>query len=143
MKTKVLTTLFCSFLLGFFSVTAQIPAYYSSVDFTQEGNALKEDLSDLIINTHTTLIPYTSSSTDTWDIIHSSDADVTISNNVILFYGYDDDLTTSDFSRYLKSSIVSISTQKGDSKTNILSPCNVPVFKIVELFRISIYPSGT
>ena len=91
MKTKVLTTLFCSFLLGFFSVTAQIPAYYSSVDFTQEGNALKEDLSDLIINTHTTLIPYTSSSTDTWDIIHSSDADVTISNNVILFYGYDDD----------------------------------------------------
>jgi len=83
-------TLFWTFVLGVFSLAAQIPPYYSGIDFSQDGNALKNDLSDLIINTHTTLIPYTSGATDTWDIIHISDADPTISNNVILFYGYDD-----------------------------------------------------
>jgi endonuclease I len=90
MNAKVLLPLFWALLFGAQSIDAQIPPYYSSVNFNQEGNALKEDLSDLIINTHTTLIPYTSGSTDTWDVIHSSDSDSTISNNVILFYGYDD-----------------------------------------------------
>ena len=77
-------------VVGISFLTAQIPPYYSNVDFTQDGNALKEDLSDLIIDTHITLIPYTSGSTDTWDVIYSSDSDPTNSNNVILFYGYDD-----------------------------------------------------
>ena len=90
MKTKALITLLGALVLGVFSIGAQIPAYYSSIDFPQDGNALKDDLSTLIIDTHSTLIPYTSSSTDTWDVIHESDLDVTISNNVILFYGYDD-----------------------------------------------------
>jgi len=90
MKTKLFITLFWSFVFGTASIGAQIPEYYSSVNFTQDGNALKDDLSTLIINTHTTLIPYTSGSTDTWDVIHISDLDVTIPNNVILFYGYDD-----------------------------------------------------
>lgn len=101
MKSKQLISLFGSLVFGFFSVLAQIPAYYSSVDFTQEGNALKEDLSALIINTHTTLIPYTSSSIDTWDIIHQSDADVSVQGNVVLIYGYDDtdNLTINDRTR--------------------------------------------
>lgn len=101
MKTKLLATLFWSFVLGIFSVNAQIPDYYSSVDFPQSGDALKENLSTLIINTHTTLIPYSSSSTDTWDVIHESDLDVTISNNVILIYGYDDtdNITKNDRTR--------------------------------------------
>ena len=90
MKTKLFITLFWSFVFGTASIGAQIPDYYSSVNFTQDGNALKDDLSTLIINTHTTLIPYTSGSIDTWDVIHISDLDVTIPNNVILFYGYDD-----------------------------------------------------
>ena len=90
MKTKLFITLLWSFVFGTASIGAQIPEYYSSVNFTQDGNALKDDLSTLIINTHTTLIPYTSGSTDTWDVIHISDLDVTIPNNVILFYGYDD-----------------------------------------------------
>jgi endonuclease I len=90
MKTKLFITLFWSFVFGTASIGAQIPEYYSSVNFTQDGNVLKDDLSTLIINTHTTLIPYTSGSTDTWDVIHISDLDVTIPNNVILFYGYDD-----------------------------------------------------
>ena len=101
MKTKELISFFGSLVFGLFSVLAQIPAYYSSVDFTQEGNALKEDLSVLIINTHTTLIPYTSSSIDTWDIIHQSDADVSVQGNVVLIYGYDDtdNLTINDRTR--------------------------------------------
>ena len=101
MKTKELISFFGSLVFGLFSILAQIPAYYSSVDFTQEGNALKEDLSALIINTHTTLIPYTSSSIDTWDIIHQSDADVSVQGNVVLIYGYDDtdNLTINDRTR--------------------------------------------
>ena len=91
MKIKVIITLFCLLVFDSFSIAAQIPAYYSSVDFNQDGNALKGDLSTLIIDTHTNLIPYTSSSTDTWDVINESDLDVTISKNVILFYGYNDD----------------------------------------------------
>jgi endonuclease I len=90
MKTKVFIILFSTFVFGTVSIGAQIPDYYSSVDFTQDGNALKDNLSTLIINTHTTLIPYTSVSTDTWDVIHISDLDVSIPDNVILFYGYDD-----------------------------------------------------
>lgn len=90
MKINLSTTLFWALVLGVFSLTAQIPPYYSGIDFSQEANVLKQDISDLIINTHTTLIPYTSGATDTWDVIHTSDADVTIPNNVILFYGYDD-----------------------------------------------------
>jgi endonuclease I len=90
MKIKVFITLFWTFVFGTVSTEAQIPDYYSSVDFTQDGNALKNNLSTLIINTHTTLIPYTSGSTDTWDVIHESDLDVSIPNNVILLYGYDD-----------------------------------------------------
>ena len=78
------------FLLAPFVLLAQVPSYYSSVDFTLEGNALKAELSELIINTHTNFIPYTSSNTDTWDVIHQSDADVSAQGNVVLFYGYDD-----------------------------------------------------
>ncbi len=101
MNTKLLITLFGSLLLSGLLVDAQIPDYYSSVDFTQDGNALKADLSTLIIETHTTLIPYTSNSTDTWDIIHESDLDADDANNVVLFYGYNDtdDITKNDRTR--------------------------------------------
>ena len=57
------------------SLSAQIPAYYSSIDLTQNGNALQHDLSALIIESHTTLFPYTSSSLDTWDVLKTSDLD--------------------------------------------------------------------
>ena len=72
------------------SLSAQIPAYYSSIDLTQNGNALEQDLSALIVDSHTTLIPYTSSSTDTWDVLIISELSNDDSNNVLLIYGYDD-----------------------------------------------------
>lgn len=69
---------------------SQIPAYYSSVDFTQTGNNLKTQLATLITNTHTTMLPYTSSSLDTWDAIQLADYDVSNNAKVLLVYGYND-----------------------------------------------------
>lgn len=69
---------------------SQIPAYYSSIDFTQTGNNLKSQLATLITNTHTTKLPYTSASLDTWDAIKLADYDTSNSSKVILIYGYND-----------------------------------------------------
>jgi len=65
------------------------PAYYSSIDFSQTGDDLKAQLSELITNTHTAFIPYTAQSTDTWDILSTSDLEFSTSDNVLLVYGYD------------------------------------------------------
>ena len=43
----------------------------------------------------------------------------------------------------VKSSSVSTTAQNGDSKTNILVPCNLFSFNIVELLTISMQPLGT
>lgn len=72
---------------------AQIPEYYSSIDFTLNGNALKEQLSTLITNTHTTQLIYTP---DVWNALKQTDLDPENSNNVLLVYGYND--TDSDLS---------------------------------------------
>lgn len=81
---------------------AQIPQYYLSVDFNQTGDNLKEQLTTLITNTHTTVLPYTSSSTtDVWDALKQTDLDPNNSNNVLLIYGWDDTDTVvnNDYSR--------------------------------------------
>ena len=80
---------------------SQIPAYYSSIDFTQSSENIKAQLTTLITNTHTTLIPYTSSNTDTWDVLEQSDLENPTSDNVLLIYGYNDSdaITMNDYSR--------------------------------------------
>ena len=83
-STLFLICVFCSGL-----ATAQIPPYYSSIDFSQSGDNLKVQLSQLISDTHITLIPYTSSNTDTWDVLSISDLEFSTSDNVLLVYGYD------------------------------------------------------
>lgn len=65
---------------------AQIPAYYSNVNLTLTGMALKAELSQKITNTHTTLLQYG----DVWSTLQQTDLDPTNSNNVLLIYGYDD-----------------------------------------------------
>lgn len=66
------------------SVFAQIPnGYYDSANGLS-GNSLKEALYN-IIKDHEEF-SYTSSSTDTWDILKESDQDPNNSNNVILIY---------------------------------------------------------
>jgi len=71
---------------------AQIPSYYSNVDFNLTGDDLKNQLTALITNTHTTEIYYTSSLLDAWDALKETDLDPDdVSNtNVLLMYGYDD-----------------------------------------------------
>ncbi|MDC1505107.1 endonuclease [Winogradskyella sp.] len=83
MKSKALSILFL-FLVNV--LLAQIPEYYNSIDFNQTGASVKDDLTALI--SVQTAFPYSSSSTDTWDILQESD--VITTTNVLLLYGYDD-----------------------------------------------------
>lgn len=97
MKIKLLFLLFPIFCIG------QIPAYYSTFNFSLTGNNLKSQLTTLITNTHTNSLPYTASgTTDTWDALSQTDLDPTNSNNVLLIYGFNDtdaDITN-DRTRY-------------------------------------------
>jgi endonuclease I len=65
---------------------AQVPAYYSGIDFSQTGLPLKEQLSDLVTSTHDTPISYD----DVWNVLITSDLDPTNSAEVLLIYGYND-----------------------------------------------------
>jgi endonuclease I len=77
------TAVFFSFLLCF-SVYSQIPnGYYSSADGLT-GIDLKSELNTIIKN-HIEF-PYTSGSTDVWDILKETDKDPDNPNNVILLY---------------------------------------------------------
>jgi endonuclease I len=77
--------LFTIFLVFFaFTCFSQIPGGYYDTAEGLTGNELKAALHDIIDN-HTTY-PYTSSSTDVWDILKESDRDPGNSANVILIY---------------------------------------------------------
>jgi len=92
---------FLLLLLPFFGL-AQIPSYYSSIDFNLTGDALKNELTTLITNTHTTELPYTSSSqTDVWDVLKQTDLDTNNNSLVFLIYGFDDldAITKNDITR--------------------------------------------
>jgi endonuclease I len=69
---------------------AQIPVYYSSIDFTQSGNTLKTALANLITTTHTTQIQYTATSTDVWDALQAGDKNPNNTSQVLLIYGFND-----------------------------------------------------
>lgn len=82
MKKKLLLILSFPFFCA-----AQIPEYYSSIDFTVTGNALKEQLTELITETHTTELIYTP---DVWNALKQADLDPSNPENVLLIYGYND-----------------------------------------------------
>ena len=85
-KIKIFRLFFVSFF-----VFGQIPVYYSVVDFSQSGENLKQQLSQLITSTHTTNLMYTSSSLpDTWLAVKNGDLEPTNLNNVLLIYGWND-----------------------------------------------------
>lgn len=69
------------------SCLAQIPAYYSSIDFSQTGDELKEELSILITDTHIYELQYTP---EVWDALKQADLDPDNLQNVLLIYGYND-----------------------------------------------------
>lgn len=88
-------------------VSAQIPNYYSNIDFTKTGDSLKTQLTQLISSTHTTPLWYTStSSPDTWNALKQSDLVIGDTNNVLLVYGYNDTdaITKNDRTRSKDSS---------------------------------------
>ncbi|MDO7138673.1 endonuclease [Algibacter lectus] len=80
---------------------SQTPAYYSGIDFSRSSENIKTQLTTLITNTQSVLLPYTSSSLDTWDVLVESDLESQFSDEVLLIYGYDntDLLTSNDYSR--------------------------------------------
>ena len=80
-----------TFFLCFIRIDAQIPEYYSNVNFEQRGASLRLQLSELITDTHQTFLPYTSNAIDTWDVMRISDLFSQNSSSVLLIYGYDDE----------------------------------------------------
>lgn len=80
---RSLTTISCLFLFSV-SINAAPPAgYYNNVD-QSNAQSLRQSLHH-IIDDHQRF-PYTSSSTDTWDILEAADEDPDNSNNVIDIY---------------------------------------------------------
>jgi endonuclease I len=75
---------FCAFTLTSFNLNAAVPAgYYDSVN-DSNPQALQNSLHE-IIDDHTRF-PYTSTSTDTWDVLEQADQDPDNPNNVIDIY---------------------------------------------------------
>jgi hypothetical protein len=76
--------IFAASILASSSTLAVVPAgYYNSVD-TINGQALHSTLHE-IIDDHQRF-PYTSTATDTWDILETADQDPDNANNVIDIY---------------------------------------------------------
>ena len=80
-----------NFILTFFTILniavfGQIPAYYSNVNLTLTGQALKNELATKITVTHTYQISYA----QVWTTLQQTDLDPNNSANVLLIYGWDD-----------------------------------------------------
>lgn len=82
LKAKITST----FLLFVSLVIAQIPAYYNGIDFTQNGQALKNELAVRISDSHTNFLTYTPG---IWYALQIVDLDPNNSNNVLLVYGWE------------------------------------------------------
>lgn len=76
-------------------VFAQVPEYYESVDFSLNGEELKNELTQLIDQTHTLNLTYTP---EVWDVLKQSDLNPENEENVLLIYGYND--ADSDFQNH-------------------------------------------
>ncbi|CAM1371160.1 conserved protein of unknown function [Tenacibaculum soleae] len=72
---------------GSFNIPAELTSYYSGVDFTLTGAALKDELATKITSTHTTFLTYTPG---VWEAVKKSDLDPSDNSKVLLIYGYND-----------------------------------------------------
>ncbi|GGK39822.1 MULTISPECIES: endonuclease [Flavobacteriaceae] len=86
MKRTLLSILL---FISFIPFYGQIQPFYNDLDFTKTENELFIELSNRLIDTHTA-IPYTSSSTDVWDVLKQVDEDPDNASNVLLIYGFND-----------------------------------------------------
>ncbi len=66
---------------------AQVPEYYSDIDLDLREADLKEQLSQLVINTHTMFLEYTPG---VWNGLKESDLENDSSEMVLLVYGFND-----------------------------------------------------
>ncbi len=97
---QILTMKFIVWLGSLFFLQAQIPTYYSTIDFSQSPENIYLQLHHLVTDTHSNLLPYTSNnSIDTWDVIKQSDLEDSNHDWVLLVYGYDDSDTDSSNDR--------------------------------------------
>jgi endonuclease I/chitodextrinase len=89
-------------LIASFSVSFSQEQYYNDVDLTLTGIQLKDELATKIIATHTKLLDYTSSGPDVWDACKATDENSSNTDEVVLFYGWEngtDQDVTNDYSR--------------------------------------------
>lgn len=75
---------------------AQIPEYYNTIDFSQSGQNLKNQLATLITDTHTHELEYTP---EVWDALKQADLDPDSPGDVFLIYGYNDEDASDDNDR--------------------------------------------
>ncbi|PIV49398.1 MAG: hypothetical protein COZ75_08055 [Flavobacteriaceae bacterium CG_4_8_14_3_um_filter_34_10] len=85
MKKKATYLLF--FLVTPFYLLAQVPAYYSQVDFTVSPQQIQQQLTNLITTTHDYELNYTP---EVWDILKIADLEPNQVEDVLLLYGYED-----------------------------------------------------
>ena len=95
---------FYSFLFISLGSFSQAQNYYDNVNLQLFGAALKDALAAKTEAAHVNVLPYTSSSPDTWDAVRATDAYVNASfqGDIVLFYGWEDGSDnddTNDFSR--------------------------------------------
>ena len=77
-------------LISSFSVSFSQESYYNDVDLTLHGTQLKEALATKITASHTRVLEYTSGRPDVWDATRATDENPNNTNEVILFYGWED-----------------------------------------------------
>ena len=70
-------------IVSLFASAQSAPSYYSGVNFSKTGNALKSELATLITSTHTNTISYSELQT----LMKSSDVDPQNPANLLLIYG--------------------------------------------------------
>ncbi|MBQ0147005.1 MAG: endonuclease [Flavobacteriaceae bacterium] len=85
---KLSTILFV--LVGICTYAQQ--TYYNGINFNLRGIALKSELSDLIISTHTKKLSYS----NVWDALKKTDIDPTDPTRVVQIYGYNKTSTGND-----------------------------------------------
>lgn len=78
------------------ALSQSAPSYYNSINFELEGEEMKDQLSNLITETH----DYTVSYSELWDLLKETDLNPDDAEDVLLIYGWndtnsedDDDLT--------------------------------------------------
>ena len=92
------TTLLLLFIFLAQAIYAQQP-YYDDVDLTKTGLALRDELAQKIIETHTNLLEY---SPGVWEASRITDVDPNDNSKVLLLYGYEngtDSDVTNDLNR--------------------------------------------